>query len=888
MKKLTKIVTAILLSTVFICASTLGASAMSITDGIKAEINVISTDEDKTTIEASVKNANYYGIDGINYEVSVSDNASLLGETKKTNINLDGEQTDSVTLEVSTNQNQPSSTQNTSTTSPATESTNATTQTTPTSNGATMAQSATQDSSTIKTGDNFTAVLLSIIVIAILAFAIILFTKKRGKNSMLSIVLCLTISASMLTVALGTVKVDAADGQLMSFSDTTEIKIGNEKVTLTLKVEYPQQSEIHDNTMDDLKKLNGDNLEIIYNDKNQISFLNGKYTDYKVTNWETALSSLQALQTLLNIKENGLSLVPIHSETDGNGDIYYSFQQNSGTLLVNTALLKIGVDKDGKVLCLSSAIQPDIANVKIEDNLISKEEAIKAAEELVPQGTLVDKEPELAIDYYNSKVCWNVYKEIRPDVITEGQEWHITYLKVSINAVDKTLANLTELMGLEDNKEYDTDEYFDVVTQPMEFKDAFGGTVTLPVATTSDGKYYVIDTERKIYTSETLDMALKETELSNKPYTFSSAEELSPVYVTFLSNFIKVYDYFNSIGIKSVDGLGHPIKICLGVTSNGVPIDNAYYMANTQGFATFACGNYANSMSLDVAAHEFTHGIRANTIGGLQYSRVTGAIEESYADIIGNLIEMTLEPDKCDTEGWLVGEQSGYPLRSMSNPNQFSQPAYVGDVCFLYAAKNDLIATDNGDNGGVHINSGVLNNIAYKMSKNGLSFQDNLDLWLGTLQIGNTLSTFDDIRGYLKYIAGRYNKSEYKETIQQLFKEANAIEANTDTMTDFPEKEGYRNLSLTITNAPVTTENWVVAFLCLDSANRETYRVYGNRTSADTVKLYVPKDKDLTCVALFNLNPQGMEKKYKAFMLPKSVDLSKVTLDYNKLPDYNV
>ena len=75
MKRLKKAGIVISLVALMTAAVTTNASAATVSDGIKAEITVSSQDSDKANIEAVVKNANYYEIDGINCKLSVSDNA---------------------------------------------------------------------------------------------------------------------------------------------------------------------------------------------------------------------------------------------------------------------------------------------------------------------------------------------------------------------------------------------------------------------------------------------------------------------------------------------------------------------------------------------------------------------------------------------------------------------------------------------------------------------------------------------------------------------------------------------------------------------------------------------------------------------------------------------
>jgi Zn-dependent metalloprotease len=109
------------------------------------------------------------------------------------------------------------------------------------------------------------------------------------------------------------------------------------------------------------------------------------------------------------------------------------------------------------------------------------------------------------------------------------------------------------------------------------------------------------------------------------------------------------------------------------------------------------------AQSLDVVAHELTHGITERT-AGLYYSQQPGALNESFSDIFGILI---------DTANWEIGETvytpetPGDALRSAADPTRYGDPSVWGE--YLYAASSN-------DNGAIHSNSGILNHIAYELA----------------------------------------------------------------------------------------------------------------------------------------------------------------------------
>ena len=129
--------------------------------------------------------------------------------------------------------------------------------------------------------------------------------------------------------------------------------------------------------------------------------------------------------------------------------------------------------------------------------------------------------------------------------------------------------------------------------------------------------------------------------------------------------------------------------------------------------AIFYAGNTSASTddwnSLDIVGHEFTHGV-TQVAAGLVYQNESGALNESYSDIFGEMVE-SWSVGNCD---FLVGADRG-AIRSFSNPNAFNDPdTYLGTNWY----------TGTSDHGGVHTNSGVQNFWFYLISNGGSGTND--------------------------------------------------------------------------------------------------------------------------------------------------------------------
>ena len=171
------------------------------------------------------------------------------------------------------------------------------------------------------------------------------------------------------------------------------------------------------------------------------------------------------------------------------------------------------------------------------------------------------------------------------------------------------------------------------------------------------------------------------------------------------------YDYFlNEHGRDSYNGNGGALTVY-------VHYDNNWFNAQWTGDGVMRFGDGANNplTSIDVASHEFSHGV-TQTTAGLIYQNESGALNESYSDVFGTAVEFYALGDEAD---WLIGKEN-FLLRSMSNPKSYGDPdTYKGD--------NWNFGTS--DNGGVHTNSGVQNHWFYLLTEGGSGVNDNGDAY---------------------------------------------------------------------------------------------------------------------------------------------------------------
>ncbi len=167
--------------------------------------------------------------------------------------------------------------------------------------------------------------------------------------------------------------------------------------------------------------------------------------------------------------------------------------------------------------------------------------------------------------------------------------------------------------------------------------------------------------------------------------------------------------YFRSrFGRDGIDGKGGRMKATVRYCpSYGCPWRNAEWRWGPQQ-ATFGSG-WAKAD--DIVAHEYTHGV-LDAEAPLYYHYQSGAINESYADVFGELIDLAYTGgNDAPRTRWKIGEDTpGGAFRDMRNPTRKGHPDRV---------RSPKWHTGATDFGGVHRNNGVGNKAAYLMAVGG-------------------------------------------------------------------------------------------------------------------------------------------------------------------------
>lgn len=223
-----------------------------------------------------------------------------------------------------------------------------------------------------------------------------------------------------------------------------------------------------------------------------------------------------------------------------------------------------------------------------------------------------------------------------------------------------------------------------------------------------------------------------------------------------------VYDYFATIhGRDGIDGAGGPFvatavdgvtKLVTSRVHYGVRYNNAYWNSITK-MMTYGDGDgvmFSPLVTLDVCGHEMMHGVTSAT-ANLIYIGESGALNESFSDVFGAMVERHARGESADT--WRLGEecytpaQPGDALRFMDDPHQAKDRGYTADDDPAHYRERYIGSSDNG---GVHINSGIPNHAFYLLAVGqsggaagfaGIGAEDAARIWYIALTMYMTSTT---------------------------------------------------------------------------------------------------------------------------------------------------
>jgi Zn-dependent metalloprotease len=175
------------------------------------------------------------------------------------------------------------------------------------------------------------------------------------------------------------------------------------------------------------------------------------------------------------------------------------------------------------------------------------------------------------------------------------------------------------------------------------------------------------------------------------------------------------HDFYSRVfGRDSVDGRGMRLD---STVHYGANFDNALWNGRQMVYGDGDGTLFTRfTIALDVIGHELTHGVTQYT-AGLGYDGQNGALNEHVSDAFGIMVKQRALGLTARQSDWLIGAGifapgvKGKAIRSMAAPGTaYDDPVLGRDP--QPAHMRDYVQTSD-DNGGVHINSGILNHALY-------------------------------------------------------------------------------------------------------------------------------------------------------------------------------
>lgn len=219
------------------------------------------------------------------------------------------------------------------------------------------------------------------------------------------------------------------------------------------------------------------------------------------------------------------------------------------------------------------------------------------------------------------------------------------------------------------------------------------------------------------------------------------------------------YDYyFRRHGRRGLDGNDRAMRGVVHFLPRATGFANAFWDPfHATAFYGDGDGRFASfSGALDVVGHELTHGVTQFTWNGIIFGE-SGALNEAFSDIMGAAVEFFHQPAGAGRlhSDYYLGEDLAHEfnppvtaVRSMADPGLFCFTPAIGcdadHVSRLYRGRLD--------NGGIHHNSGIVNQAFYLLVEGGVNRTSGLRVQgLGGANREKAEKVF--YRGFTAYLA---------------------------------------------------------------------------------------------------------------------------------------
>lgn len=457
--------------------------------------------------------------------------------------------------------------------------------------------------------------------------------------------------------------------------------------------------------------------------------IEGKYSEVKITDFETAKASLEDVKEDLRI--NSIKEDLKEDTINQNSAILntYKLNQTFNGIDVYNAGMIVYTDKDGNAAGVINKYKP-ISDFNTTPKHKGEELEQKATESLE--------------DEYNNLNIIDNSLVIYP---LENGNYTLAYLY----QIDIGLSTATVIVNDETTEILETKiPTNEIVSDSLsEFKvDEISKQLATEKEYNINTSYALIDKDRKIILSK-----INSMDEPFELYDWNSNEEAkntdNQLGITTMNTVQQCYDYYKEkFEYISFDNGKKDVTIQV---ATGLPTfkgkkatDQAYCSAGEYIF--LGSDNIYND-DVEVVGHEFTHGIFYHIVGDVNESNYEGwAINEAYADMMGMCIEAYYN-QSTEIDGYIneSKEKSGVKRNIKKTSNKYKENK-----------------KDRGLTKEEHTDSTIISRAAYKMAEN-LTLQEFETLWFNSMYLLPKEPNFYDCRYAVEQTAKLMNLSEEKQ-----------------------------------------------------------------------------------------------------------------------------
>lgn len=377
------------------------------------------------------------------------------------------------------------------------------------------------------------------------------------------------------------------------------------------------------------------------------------------------------------------------SNVDDLKNVYYTYQQTYKGIPVEGRLMVVQTDPDDEVSLITGQIETNL-NLdlnQLQDATQATQAVILSLADTSVFEPVIHEKPELRI-FVDHAVTQPVvtFRSVIEYNDSKGQN-HLE--EVFVDAKQATLIKAYSLLHSALNREVYSNRYSYCIGTPG-IPDSYVLPGTYKFGESGPG-YYADNEERSAYNNTGSSYWFYKQVFNRDSYDGNGVRVRNTVHANFMT----------------------PQYTCTG--------NNAQYRPAPYDQLIFGTGDNGPGLSesLDVVGHELTHGVTYHT-SALKYENETGAINEAISDIFGAGIEawqqsggsQSNNPSTISTNNdtWKVCSACESGLQRYMN-----NPTADGQSKDYYAERY----TGTDDNGGVHLNSGIMNLAFYLLSEGG-------------------------------------------------------------------------------------------------------------------------------------------------------------------------